>query len=151
VPSGDAACVTLQPEAAACPRTASHCRTVKLGSEHEGDSTVVLNSIACPLHVTMSVHTKELLQLELYYLSDMFSCSLSRQACFRVVCVERLLDWTYLNVAISVIVHLLKHALVSHSIGRLHGWKAALWLGLLSWHAALHPSSNHSINHVSCP
>ena len=43
-----------------------------------------------------------------------------------------------LNIAISVIVHLLKHALIAHSISRLHGWEAALWLALLSLHAALH-------------
>lgn len=35
-----------------------------------------------------------------------------------------------LDIAIPVIVHLLKHALVSHSICRLHWWEVALRLRL---------------------
>ncbi len=49
-----------------------------------------------------------------------------------------------LDVAIPVIVHLLEHTLVTHSVSRLHGWEAAFWL--LSLYVALHHGSAYCIS-----
>lgn len=49
-----------------------------------------------------------------------------------------------LDIAIAIIVHLLEHTLVAHSISRLHGWEAAFWL--LSLYVALHHGSAHRIS-----